>query len=119
MRINRFTINTKQRSVTLNFEHGDTACLNFEYLRVSTPNQSKSAKQPSLVANKKLVQLINIENVGKHGFRLIFDDQHSAIYSTKYIELLIAEHEQRWQHYLAELKASGHSRETKIDITQL
>ena len=60
-----------------------------------------------------------IENVGKHGYRFIFDDLHSAIYSTEYLNLLIIEHEQRWQYYLTELKASGHSREAIINITQL
>jgi DUF971 family protein len=63
--------------------------------------------------------LTAIESVGKHGHRLIFDDQHSAIYTSEYIALLIKEYSQRWEGYLLELKASGHSREATIDITQL
>lgn len=119
MRIKQFTINTNKKSITINFIHGDTACLDFEYLRVFSPNQQKSQKQQTLVTNKKLVLLLSIENVGKHGFRFIFDDQHSAIYTTDYLTLLISEYEQRWQQYLTELKASGHSREAMINITQL
>ena len=119
MRINRFIINAKQKSLTINFEQGDTACVDFEYLRVYTPEQSKSAKQQTSVTNKKNVQLLTIEHVGKHGFRLIFDDQHTAIYSNEYLAVLIKEYKPRWQHYLAELKASGHSREAIINITQL
>ena len=119
MRINHFTINTRKNSLTIDFINGDTACLDFEYLRVFTPRQQQSAKQQTVIANKKLVQLIAIENVGKHGFRLIFDDQHNAIYTAEYFKLLIKEYDKRWQHYLAELKASGHTREAIINITQL
>lgn len=125
MSIKSFLINTNKKSITINLNNGDIACLPFEYLRVFTPKISHSAKQQALaphknlVTHKKLVTLNAIENVGKHGYRFIFDDQHSAIYSAEYLNLLIIEHEQRWQHYLTELKASGHSREAIIDITQL
>ena len=125
MRIKGFTINTNNKSITINLDNGDTACLAFEYLRVFSPNLEKPTKQQAgvtnmkLVTNKKLVQLTAIEHVGKHGFRFIFDDQHSAIYTAEYLEILITEHEQRWQHYLAELKTSGHSREAIINIKQL
>jgi DUF971 family protein len=76
-------------------------------------------KQQALASHKKSIKLVTIENVGKHGYRLIFDDQHRAIYASGYLELLSKEYDQRWQHYLSELKASGHSRETMINITQL
>lgn len=125
MRINHFTINTRKNSLTIDFINGDTACLTFEYLRVFSPSLEKPTKPQAsvtnmkLVTNKKLVQLTAIEHVSKHGFRFIFDDQHSAIYSAEYLEVLITEYEQRWQHYLSELKASGLSREAMINITQL
>jgi len=119
MNIKSFIINTNKKSITINLINGDTACLSFEYLRVFTPEINNSKKQQALVTNKKLVTLSAIENVGKHGYRFVFDDQHNAIYSAEYLTLLIIEHEQRWQHYLTELKASGHSREAIINITQL
>ncbi len=119
MNIRSFIINTNKKKLTINFVNGEVAYLGFEYLRVFAPTMSNSTKQKTLVTHKKSVILNAIENVGKHGYRFVFDDQHSAIYSTEYIALLIEEFKQRWQHYLAELKASGHSRETMIDITQL
>ncbi len=119
MNIKNFTLSNNEKSLTINFINGDSACLSFEYLRVFTPKANNSAKQETLVTHKKSVVLAAIENVGKHGYRFIFDDQHSDIYSAKYLTLLINEYEQRWQHYLAELKASGHSREAMINITQL
>ena len=119
MNIQNFIINTREKSLTVNFINGKTACLSFEYLRVFTPKVSDSQKQKTLVTHKKQVILTTIENVGKHGYRLIFDDQHSDIYPAEYVALLIKEYKQRWQHYLNELKASGHSREAMIGITQL
>ena len=119
MNIKKFIINHNEKSLTINFIKGKATCLSFEYLRVFTPTMSNSPKQQALVTHKKLVRLNAIENVGKHGFRLTFDDQHSAIYSSEYLALLSKEYEQRWQHYLTELQASGHSREAMINITQL
>ncbi|MDO6486513.1 gamma-butyrobetaine hydroxylase-like domain-containing protein [Colwellia sp. 6_MG-2023] len=119
MNIQSFLINTNTKSLTIDFNNGQSACLPFEYLRVFTPSANKPTKQQSLVTHKKDVVLTAIENLGKHGYRFIFDDQHNAIYSTKYIALLVTEQNNRWQHYLTNLKASGHSREAMINITQL
>ena len=119
MKIKKFIINDNEKNLTLNFVKGEANYLSFEYLRVFTPTSNNSSKQQSLVTHKKDVMLIAIENIGKHGYRLVFDDQHSDIYSTEYLVLLMKEYEQRWQHYLMELKASGHSREAMINITQL
>jgi DUF971 family protein len=117
MNISAFTINNTENSLTIKFSKGEAAQLSFEYLRVFTPLTGN--KQQALVTHKKAIKLATIENVGNHGYRLIFDDEHSAIYSPVYLELLINEYQQRWQHYLSELKASGHSREAIINITQL
>lgn len=117
MIINGFIINNTEKNLTINAVNSEVAQLSFEYLRVFTPTTGN--KQQALVSHKKSITLTTIENVGKHGYRLTFDDQHSAIYSLEYLELLIKEHDHRWQHYLSELKASGHSREATINITQL
>lgn len=119
MIIKKFIINHHEKNLTINLVNGETACLSFEYLRVFTPALPNAKKTPALISHKKLVILIAIEPIGKHGYRLIFDDQHSEIYSLEYLMLLIKEYPQRWQHYLTELKASGHSREAMINITQL
>lgn len=119
MHIKSFVINTNKKSITINLSNGDADCLDFEYLRVFTPQINNQAKPQALAPHKKLVMLDAIENVGKHGYRFVFDDQHSAIYTTEYLNTLIIEHDERWQHYLSELKASGHSREAMINITQL
>ncbi|MBL4942617.1 MAG: DUF971 domain-containing protein [Colwellia sp.] len=119
MSIKKFIINHSEKSLIINVVKSKATTLTFEYLRVFTPSINNASKPAPLVTHKKLVRLNAIENIGKHGYRFIFDDQHSAIYSTEYIALLIKEHDQRWQHYLTELQTSGHSREAMINITQL
>jgi len=119
MSIKKFTLCNNEKKLIINFVNGEVAWLPFEYLRVFAPKLNNSAKQQPLIAHKKTVTLSAIENVGIHGYRFVFDDQHSAIYADEYLTVLIKEHKQRWQHYLAELAASGHSREAMIDITQL
>ena len=119
MTITTFIINKKDRSLTINFVKGKASCLSFEYLRVFPAQENKAPQKTPLITHKKHVVLNVIEQVGKHGYRFIFDDQHSAIYSAEYLELLIKEYEQRWQNYLAQMKASNHSREAIINITQL
>lgn len=119
MKIKKFIINKNEKSLTINLVNDKAACLSFEYLRVFTPTTNSPQKQSPLITHKKLVALLAIENVGKHGYRFIFDDQHSAIYSTELLMVLIKEQKQRWEQYLTELNASGHSREAMISITQL
>jgi len=117
MNITGFTLNNAEKHLTITFFNSKVTQLSFEYLRVFSPIEGN--KQQALVTHKKAINLTAIENVGKHGYRLVFDDQHSAIYSSDYLKLLIEEQATRWQAYLSELKDSGHSREAMINITQL
>jgi len=117
MIITGFIINNTENNLTINIVNSKVFQLSFEYLRVFSPSTEK--QQQALVSHKKAITLTTIENVGKHGYRFIFDDQHTAIYSSDYLEVLVKEYDQRWQQYLSELKSSGHSREAMIDITQL
>lgn len=89
--------------------------LSFEFLRISSPD----IKAQTIVSHQKQVQLIAIENVAKHGYRFIFDDTHSAIYSNDFLITLIKEKAVRWEAYLSTLKNSGHSREAMIEIKQV
>ncbi|TMM47677.1 gamma-butyrobetaine hydroxylase-like domain-containing protein [Colwellia ponticola] len=124
MKINRFIIDNALHTLTIEFSADadiTNAQLSVEYLRISSP--VSSVKKPNtgqhIISHKKSVALLTIENVAKHGYRFIFDDGHSAIYSVQYLKTLVIEQESRWQQYLNELKTSGHSRDTMIDIKQL
>lgn len=135
-KINRFVINKKTASLTLIFDnviHQDTAHLDsnkdgnktmglsFEYLRVYAPTDDKDQPTGSTpkVYHKKQVKLLNIESVGKHGYRLIFDDNHSNIYDADYLHLLCDEYQQRWQHYLQSASTAINNREATIEIKEV
>lgn len=118
VKIDRFTLNQSQKTLTIAFNQEQTFTLSFEYLRVFSPH-TKKKKSDTIEAHKIQVRLIAIEAVGKHGYRLIFDDNHSEIYSVNYLYEIAVGHEARWQDYLAQLKLSGHSREATINIKQL
>ena len=122
--IERFTLNNSAAELEINFSANkvspeQTLTLSYEFVRVFAPQDASGNKGKALVTHKKEVRLLSIESVGKHGYRLIFDDQYSAIYSESYLHGLGYRYQELWQQYLAELKASGHSREAMINITQV
>ncbi|TWX68629.1 DUF971 domain-containing protein [Colwellia demingiae] len=125
MKVTRFIIDNTVHSLTIEFSANENIAntqLSFEYLRISSDaNSAKKNKagQVQVTSHKKNVLLVNIESVAKHGYRLIFNDGHSAIFSEEFIQTLALEYETRWQDYLSELKDSGHSREAMIDFKQL
>ena len=121
--ITGFTIHRQAASLSIQFDglEQDSAELSFEYLRVFAPTDDKG--QPTgltpKVYHKKQVQLLRIESVGIHGYRLIFDDGHSNTYNAAYIQVLLAEYEQRWQHYMKSANSAINSREATIDFKEV
>jgi len=137
MKITRFTLAPDTATLTLDFSESknreEQYQLSFEYLRVfspvkSAPAKGKQAKEAAtgdsgmeipLVAHKKLVKLSQIEPVGKHGYRFVFDDQHKAIYTEPYLLQLCRQYEIFWPEYLNAMKSHKLTREANISITQL
>jgi len=129
MKITQFIVDNTAHNLTIEFTESldvkakiNDAQLSFEYLRISSPEasgQKNKSGVAQVTCHKKGVALINIESVAKHGYRLIFDDGHQAIYSDEYLQILTTEFDVRWPQYLADLKTSGHSREAMIDFKQL
>jgi len=125
-KINRFVINNTAATLSVLFdkveqERSKAVDLSFEYLRVFSPTKDKGQPIGSMpkVYHKKQVQLVKIESVGKHGYRFIFDDNHSDIYSLDYLQVLAAEQQQRWQDYLQSANTAINSREATIEIKEL
>lgn len=122
--IERFTLNNTDAQLSIicapsKVLSNKAIVLSYEFIRVMSPQGSNDKQGNTLIGHKKQVQLLTIESVAKHGYRFIFDDQHSAIYSEDYLQELCLRHNELWQQYLSELQASGQSREAKIEITQL
>lgn len=120
MKIVQFTLSIKQKKLTLNFDDNRQLSYSIEYLRVFSPAEAKP-KNGSVtpeVFHKKDIQLNTIEPVGKYGHRLIFDDQHSAIYADNDFLMLYQNYERNWQEYCDKL-TSVQSRETSINFTEV
>jgi len=120
--ITRFSINQAQKQLEVTLASGDELTLAMEFLRVIDANALISGEgQPStkLVTHKKEVELTTIESVGKHGFRLLFDDKFSTVLNHEQILELNQHQQSLWQQYLDAIKESGFTRETAIDIKAL
>lgn len=116
--ITEFSIDKKAKSLRVDLFSGQSLNLSFEYLRVFSPAEAQ-AKNPQLVAHKKLVMLAIIESVGKHGYRFIFDDGHHAIYPVDYLLDLAESYEARWNEYLQQIEQSPLSREPSINFKEV
>jgi DUF971 family protein len=114
--IKKFTLDHPNKQLIIDWHDGKhkPSQLSYEYLRVSA-NEAKK----ELVSHKRQVKLVAIEPVGKHGFRVSFNDDYSVIFSAEALQALAENYQQRWQQYLTDLQQSGHSREAIIDIKQL
>ena len=102
MKIKRLVLHAMQRNLLVEFDNSVSYQLPYEYLRVSTPNIKMVKGVKALISHKKQVILSAIECVGKHGYRLLFDDTHIAIYSQDYLLKLALEKDLRWQNYLTQ-----------------
>lgn len=114
--ITRFVLHTKSHNLTIETNQQEQWQLSYEYLRFFSPAQIASKQ---VIGNKKLVQLNTIENVGKHGFRLNFDDNHSCIFTFDDFVSLTTNQERNWQKYEELLSSNKMTREAKIDIVNL
>lgn len=117
--ITRFIIDSKQRVLTVELSEKSTWEFPMEYLRVIDLNGITANAKQTLVTNKKEVQLNNIESVGKHGYRLCFDDSYQVVLTQQQLGQLNLHYESLWRAYLDAIKNSGLTRETAIDFKAL
>ncbi len=121
MQIEELRLNGKAGELTVSFADNFQQVLSFEFLRVYSPIEKTTVKgQPKPpVSHKKQVQILAIEPVAKHGYRIVFDDQHTAIYSALLLNEYAHNKNRLWQEYLTALKLTGHSREAMIEFKQV
>lgn len=121
MAVTEIVHSKKQRELTLTFNDDFSAALSAEFLRVYSPLEQTSAKgkpKPP-VSNKKSVAITAIDNVGKHGLRIHFDDGHQAVYRHLLLQEFAHNKQRLWQEYLDALAVTGYTREANIEIKQL
>ncbi len=120
MSIIQFSMNSKQKKLTLSFDNNLQLNFDYEYLRVFSPAalKPKQSNTTPEVFHKKNIQLTRIEPLGKYGHRLVFDDKHSAIYSEEIFVNLYENHEINWQKYCDNL-TSSQNRESSINFVEV
>jgi|SRR5215467_2597234 len=99
------------RTLTVEFDNGETYDLAAEYLRVRSPSAEVRGHSPAerkTVAGKKNVAILEVVQIGNYAVRLVFDDLHSTgIYSWDYFIELGRDRDANWQEYLDELSEKG------------
>ena len=110
------------RALEIEYGDGEKAVLSAELLRVFSPSaevRGHSDAERVLQTGKKHVGIDRLEPVGNYAIRIAFDDGHdTGIYSWKFLRELHDRREERWQAYLAELKAANGSRLPTIPVGQ-
>ena len=110
------------RALEIEYGDGEKAVLSAELLRVFSPSaevRGHSEAERVLQTGKKHVGIDRLEPVGNYAIRIAFDDGHdTGIYSWKFLRELHDRREERWQAYLAELKAANGSRLPTIPVGQ-
>lgn len=105
----------EEKSLEIDFDDGSRFSLPAEFLRVESPSaevQGHGPGQKQIVAGRRHVGIMNLEPVGNYAVRLIFDDLHdTGIYSWDYLYELGTTQDARWHDYLAQLDATGQSRD--------
>lgn len=109
------TLHRTSRLLEVAFDTGEVFRLPAEYLRVHSPSaevQGHGPNQRVLVAGKSAVGIDGVEPIGHYAVLLRFDDGHATgIYSWDTLYRLGREQAERWDVYLAALKAAGLSRD--------
>ncbi len=116
MSIEQFSLDYGNNELAITFADAFSQQLSFEFLRVYSPlaQMAGKGKPAPVVAHQKMVRLLAVEPVAKHGFRLVFDDEHQAIYSSTLLQELAHNKNRLWQEYLTKLAESGQNREAMI-----
>ncbi len=104
-----------EKVLDVTFDEGSRFRLPAEMLRVESPSAEVMGHGPgqkTIVAGRRHVGIMAIEQVGNYAVRLKFDDLHdTGLYTWPYLYKLGSERERIWAEYLDALKAKGLSRE--------
>ena len=103
------------KRLEVEFDGGVRFSYSAEYLRVESPSaevQGHGGGEKQLVAGRRHVGIMKIEQVGNYAVRLCFDDLHdTGIYSWQYLYELGERREELWRAYLERLAEHGLSRD--------
>ncbi|MCG6573748.1 DUF971 domain-containing protein [Pseudomonas sp. AF32] len=109
------------RTLTLKYAPDEEYHLPAEFLRVHSPSaEVQGHGKPILQYGKLGVGLTKIEPAGQYALKLTFDDGHdSGLFTWDYLYQLAVRQEDLWNDYLAELKATGKTRDPNESVVKL
>ncbi|HBF07085.1 MAG TPA: 1-(5-phosphoribosyl)-5-((5-phosphoribosylamino)methylideneamino)imidazole-4-carboxamide isomerase [Gammaproteobacteria bacterium] len=92
-----------------------------EFLRVHSPSaEVRQHGNPILVEGKANVTLIALENIGRYGLKITYDDGHdSGIYTWPYLYELCNNYNELWDSYLKKLHDENKSRHPQTQVVQI
>lgn len=103
------------KMLDITFDNGESFRIPAELLRVCSPSaevQGHSPDQKQIVAGRRHVGIIEIEQVGNYAVKLVFDDLHdTGIYTWDLLYDMGKNQDAMWDDYVADLEAAGLSRE--------
>ena len=106
-----------EKELEVAFDDGVRFVYPAELLRVESPSaevQGHGASQKQIVAGRRHVGIIAVEQVGNYAIRIRFDDLHdTGIFSWQYLRELGEDRDRIWAEYLAKLEARGLRREPR------
>ena len=106
-----------EKELEVAFDDGVRFVYLAELLRVESPSaevQGHGASQKQIVAGRRHVGIIALEQVGNYAIRIRFDDLHdTGIFSWQYLRELGEDRDRIWAEYLANLEARGLRREPR------
>ena len=104
-----------EKVLEVDFEDGKSFRLQAEFLRVESPSAEVQGHGPGnkvLLAGRRHVGIMNIEQVGNYAIKIQFDDLHdTGIYSWETLYDYGLRQDEMWRTYLDALAARGLSRD--------
>jgi len=108
-------VDRRARTLSVTFDDGAAFTFPAEFLRVESPSaevQGHGPGQKTVVAGRRHVGIMDLEQVGNYAVRIMFDDLHSTgMYSWRYLYHLGRNQERLWAAYLQALEEQGLSRD--------
>ena len=108
-------IKSKEKTLEIDFDNGESFKIKAELLRVESPSaeiQGHGSGQKVTLAGRRHVGILSVEPVGNYAIKISFDDMHdTGIYSWQYLYDLGANQNDLWSDYLTRVKELGFSRD--------
>lgn len=108
-------VKKEEKTLEVDFDDGKSFSLPAELLRVESPSadvQGHGPGQKTLVAGRRHIGIMDVEQVGNYAVRLKFDDLHdTGIFSWETLYDYGTRKDELWNTYVTALAAQGLSRD--------